>query len=60
MAVESAGKLPDLFETLVKRTIETTEKLKARKKEADELAAALDGIVQETVDHVVTLKKGKK
>jgi hypothetical protein len=41
MAVESVGKLPDLFEELLKRTRETTEKLKARTVQANELAAAL-------------------
>jgi hypothetical protein len=60
MCVEASGKLPDLFETLVKRTRETTEKLKNRKKEADELAAAIDQILPETVDAAWTARKGKK
>jgi hypothetical protein len=60
MAIEGASKLPDLFETLVKRTQESTEKLKARKREADEVALALENVVQETVEQVATAKKGKK
>lgn len=34
--------LPDLVDTLVQRTAEMTEKLRARKSQTDELAAALD------------------
>jgi hypothetical protein len=60
MCVEAAGKLPDLFETLVKRTNETTEKLKKRKKEAEELAAAIDQILPETIQAVANARKGKK
>jgi hypothetical protein len=45
MAIEGAGKLPDLFEELLKRTRETTEKLKARTLQADELATALSHLL---------------
>ena len=60
MCIEAVSKLPDLFETLIKRTTETTEKLKARKKDADELAAAIEAVLPETVEKVAALKKGKK
>ncbi len=60
MAIESSGKLPDFFETLVKRTLETTDKLKARKQEADELAGAIEAVLPDTVEQVRALKKGKK
>lgn len=60
MAIESTGKLPDLFETLVKRTLETTEKLKARKCEADALSAAIEGILPEVTERIATQKKAKR
>lgn len=60
MAIEAASKLPDLFETLVQRTNEMTEKLRRRKTQTDELAAALDGIVEETVAQIAPQKKVKK
>ncbi|MBL8295232.1 MAG: hypothetical protein JNN08_25530 [Bryobacterales bacterium] len=60
MAVESAGKLPDLFETLVNRTVETTEKLKARKAEADELSVAIEAVLPEITEQLMLHKKGKK
>ena len=41
MCIESVGKLPDLFEDLIKRTEETTGKIKAKTHEAKELAAAI-------------------
>lgn len=41
MRIESIGKLPDLFDELIKRTIETTQKIKARTTETEELAAAV-------------------
>jgi hypothetical protein len=39
MAIESVGKLPELFEDLIKRTEEATQKIKAKTGEARELAA---------------------
>lgn len=60
MAIEAVSKLPDLFETLIKRTKETTEKLKARKKDADQLAAAIEAVIPETNEQLVALKKGRK
>lgn len=60
ICVEAAGKLPDLFETLVKRTQETIEKLKTRKRQADELAAAIEEILPETAEAVANARKGKK
>jgi hypothetical protein len=47
MCVEAVGKLPDLFETLIKRVVETTAKLKARIPETDELVAAVLAVQQE-------------
>lgn len=60
MCVEAVGQLPDLFEALIKRTKETTEKLKARKKDADDLAAAIGAILPETTRQVNALKKESK
>ena len=60
MAIESAGKLPDLFETLVKRTVEAARKLKDRKREADELAAAIEAALPEVVEQVTPKKSQKK
>ena len=61
MSIESAGKLPDLFEELLKRTRETTEKLKARTAQTTEIAAALAAILPEVVPEPVFLpSKAKK
>jgi hypothetical protein len=56
MCVESVGKLPDLFDELIKRTVETTAKIKARTVEAEELAAA----VREMYAELAVAKKGRK
>jgi len=47
MCVESLGKLPGLLEDLVKRTEETTGKIKAKTNEAKELAAAVSAAASE-------------
>ena len=47
MCVESVGKLPDLFDDLIKRTEETTGKIKAKTSEAKELAAAISAAASE-------------
>lgn len=47
LCIESIAKLPDLFEELVKRTRETTEKLRARTAQAKELAAAIAAVLLE-------------
>jgi hypothetical protein len=47
MVIESIAKLPDLFETLIERVKDTIIKLKARTKQANELAAALDAAAKE-------------
>ncbi len=60
MAIEAVSKLPDLFETLIERTKETTEKLKARKKDADRLAAAIEAVFPQTNEQLAALKKGTK
>jgi hypothetical protein len=41
LVIESIAKLPDLFETLIERVKDTTEKLRARNEQAKELVAAL-------------------
>lgn len=41
MLIESVGKLPDLFDDLIKRTKEATGKIKAKTHEARELASAI-------------------
>ena len=60
MCIESAGKLPDLFDELLKRTRETTEKLKARTAQTKELAAALSAALPETVPAKKASGKGAK
>jgi hypothetical protein len=41
MVIESIAKLPDVFEALIERVKDTTEKLKARTKQAGDLVAAI-------------------
>jgi len=60
MRIESAGKLPDLFDELVKRTKETTSNLRARTAQAKELAAALTAILPETIPAPTGKAKGGK
>jgi hypothetical protein len=60
MCIESAGKLPDLFEELVKRTKETTAKLKARTTQARELAAAIAAVLPEAIPSPTGKQKGAK
>ncbi len=47
MCIESIGELPDLFEDLIKRTEETTGKIRAKTNEAKELAAAITAAASE-------------
>ena len=47
MCVEAAGKLPDLIDTLIKRALDTTEKIKARIPEVEELVAAVETVKAE-------------
>jgi prefoldin subunit 5 len=47
MRIESVGRLPDLIEDLLKRTVETTGKLKTKTEEAKELAAAINAVAEE-------------
>ena len=47
LMVESAGKIPDLLETLVKRTDETTQKVTKQAKETEELAKILGSLEAE-------------
>jgi hypothetical protein len=49
MAVEAVSKLPDLFDELVSRTIDTTKKLKARTNDAIELGSAIDQLFAKPV-----------
>jgi hypothetical protein len=60
MAIEAVGKLPDLLDTLIARSKETVEKLRLRKKDADELAAAIEAVLPEATEQVAAIKKGKK
>ena len=55
MCVESIGKLPDLFDDLIKRTEETTGKIKAKTNLAKELAEAINAAASE-----IRPKAGKK
>ena len=41
MQIETVGKLPDLLEAIVKRTQDTTKKLRSKTEEARKLAEAL-------------------
>jgi len=47
LIIESVAKLPELFETLIERVKETTEKLKARNEQAKELVAAVKAAAEE-------------
>jgi len=47
MVVESLGKLPEVFETLLERVQDTTKKLKARTEQAKELADAVKAAASE-------------
>jgi hypothetical protein len=47
MCIESVGKLPELFEDLIKRTEEATEKIRARTSEAKEFLAAVRAVASE-------------
>lgn len=47
MVIESIAKLPELFETLIERVKETTEKLRARTQQANELVAAVKAAAEE-------------
>lgn len=53
---ESVSKLPDLFDTLIRRTQEITEKFRARRLEAEKLA----GAVTKALAEVTAAQKGKK
>jgi hypothetical protein len=59
MCVESVGKLPDLFDRLISQSVDTTEKIKARSIEAEELAAAVRATRKE-VEQAEMAKKGRK
>jgi hypothetical protein len=48
MCIESVDKLPDLFDDLIKRTEETTAKIRAKTTQTEELAAAVRAIRGET------------
>jgi len=52
LVIESIVKLPDLFETLIERVKDTTEKLRARNEQAKELVAA----IKAAADEMATLK----
>jgi hypothetical protein len=47
MMLEASGKIAELLETLVKRTVETTEKVRKRREETAEVVSILDSIASE-------------
>jgi hypothetical protein len=47
LIIESISKLPELFETLIERVTDTTEKLKARTDQTKELVAAVKAAAEE-------------
>ena len=47
LMIDAAGKIPELLETLVKRTEEATAKVQKRSAETEELAKALNAVVVE-------------
>jgi hypothetical protein len=47
IVIESIAKLPELFETLIERVKDTTQKLRARNEQAKDLVAALKDLVAE-------------
>jgi hypothetical protein len=48
LRIEAVGKIPDLLESLVEQAEETTKKIKARTKQAYELAAAMSKVAEGT------------
>lgn len=60
MCIESAGKLPDLVDELIKRTRENTEKIKARAAQNRELAAAISSAQPDLFPAPVANAKGAK
>ena len=61
MCIEGVGKVPDLFDELIKRTIESTEKIKARTGEAKELVAAIEAASSDlAAERKQPPKQGKK
>lgn len=59
MCVESVGKLPDVFDRLISQSMDTTEKIKARTVEAEELAAAVR-VIRKEAEQAEMAKKGRK
>ncbi len=45
MQIESVGKIPDLFDELIKRTEDTIKKIRAKTIEARDLATAISGAI---------------
>jgi hypothetical protein len=60
MCVEAAAKLPDLFDTLIQRAVETTKKVSARIPETEELASTVQNIQAEMIEAAKASKKGRK
>jgi len=60
MCIESAGKLPDLVDELIKRTKENAEKVKARAAQNRDLAAAITAALPEIIPKPVANAKGAK
>ncbi|PYU93221.1 MAG: hypothetical protein DMG25_09995 [Acidobacteria bacterium] len=62
MCIESIGRLPDLFDDLIKRTEETTTKIKAKTSEARDLAAAISQAASELAPktQAIKAKSGRK
>lgn len=56
MCIESIGRLPDLFDDLIKRTEETTKKLKAKTNLARELAGAISEAASEVAPRSLATK----
>ncbi len=50
LVIESIAKLPDLFETLIGRVKDTTQKLRARNDQAKELVAAVKAAAEELAE----------
>lgn len=59
LIIESISKLPELFDTLIERVTDTTEKLKARTEQAMELVAAVKAAAREIEEAKVEAALGQ-
>jgi hypothetical protein len=59
LIVESVGKLPDLFETMIERAKETTKQLKARNEQARDMVEAIRAAAAEIAEAEAAAELGE-